>query len=223
MKFGALASGGKDSIYSAYYYVKKGWDLKCLISIESKNIDSYMFHTPNISLVSKQAEAIGVPLLVQQTQGEKEVELKDLKIALQKAKDDYGIEAITVGAIFSDYQNERVKKICEELKIEVCAPLWHMDQEKVLRLMLQKGFKILIVKTAALGLDASHLKIIDEDMVQKLIELYKKYKINIAGEGGEYETFVLDCPFFKKQIQINDQEIKDNCLVIKSVSLIEKS
>jgi len=32
--------------------------------------------------------------------------------------------------------------------------------------------------------------------------LNEKYKINIAGEGGEYESFVLNCPLFKKPIKI---------------------
>ena len=28
----------------------------------------------------------------------------------------------------------------------------------------------------------------------------KKFGLNICGEGGEYETFTLDCPLFKKRI-----------------------
>ena len=27
-----------------------------------------------------------------------------------------------------------------------------------------------------------------------------KYNLNVCGEGGEYETFTLDCPLFKKEI-----------------------
>jgi diphthine-ammonia ligase len=28
----------------------------------------------------------------------------------------------------------------------------------------------------------------------------EKYGVNVCGEGGEYETFTLDCPLFKKRI-----------------------
>ena len=41
-----LFSGGKDSCYSAYQVKKQGYEIKCLISIFSENLDSFMFHTP---------------------------------------------------------------------------------------------------------------------------------------------------------------------------------
>ena len=31
-------------------------------------------------------------------------------------------------------------------------------------------------------------------------QLHRKYGIHVCGEGGEYETFTLDCPLFKKRI-----------------------
>jgi asparagine synthase (glutamine-hydrolysing) len=45
-------------------------------------------------------------------------------------------------------------------------------------------------------------------MINKLIELSKKYKINPAGEGGELETFVTNGPMFKKKIKIKKTEIE---------------
>ncbi|MBU4283806.1 MAG: TIGR00289 family protein, partial [Nanoarchaeota archaeon] len=55
----------------------------------------------------------------------------------------------------------------------------------------------------------------------------KKNKIHIAAEGGEYETFVLDGPVFKKKIKIKDFEIRmeNECTghyVIKSAELVKK-
>jgi hypothetical protein len=42
-------------------------------------------------------------------------------------------------------------------------------------------------------------KIIDADIVKNLLDAHEKYGINIAGEGGEIETTVLDAPMFKKR------------------------
>ena len=28
----------------------------------------------------------------------------------------------------------------------------------------------------------------------------QEFELNVCGEGGEYETFTLDCPLFKKAI-----------------------
>jgi diphthamide synthase (EF-2-diphthine--ammonia ligase) len=30
----------------------------------------------------------------------------------------------------------------------------------------------------------------------------KKYKIHPVGEGGEFETFVLDCPLFERPLKV---------------------
>ena len=62
-------------------------------------------------------------------------------------------------------------------------------------------------------------------MLQKLSLL--NVKINVAGEGGEYETSVLDCPLFKKKIEIIESEIKmenefTGELIVKKAKLVDK-
>ncbi|XDV42532.1 hypothetical protein PO909_011172 [Leuciscus waleckii] len=37
-------------------------------------------------------------------------------------------------------------------------------------------------------------------------QLSEKYGVHICGEGGEYETFTVDCPLFKKKIVIDSAE-----------------
>lgn len=207
LKIAVLLSGGKDSIFAAYK-VSKEHELVCLITIKSENPDSYMFHTPNIDLVELQAEAIGLPLITQTTKGEKEVELKDLKQAIKKAKELYKIEGIVTGALFSNYQKERIENICKELSLKSISPLWHMDQELEMRTIIKNNFKIIFSSIAAYGFNKDWLgKTITDQDIDKLVELNKKYQINIAGEGGEFESLVLDCPLFKKQIEILDSEI----------------
>ena len=39
-------------------------------------------------------------------------------------------------------------------------------------------------------------------MVDELVELQRKYGMHAALEGGEGETFVLDCPIFEERIEI---------------------
>ena len=91
MKAGILFSGGKDSTYAAYLAKREGYEIACLISIFSKNKESYMFHTPSISEVKKQVKVMIIPLLTDKTKGEKELELKDLERAVSKAKKKYKI------------------------------------------------------------------------------------------------------------------------------------
>ncbi len=208
VKLAAMISGGKDSIYSLNWALQQGWDVSCLITIRSKNKASYMFHTPNINVVEKQAEAIGIPLIYADTEGEKEKELDDLKQALQKAKQKYQISGIILGAVASDYQEERFNRICSELDLKTYSPLWHKNQKDLLLKMIDEGFDIRISQIAAFGLNKKWLgRKIDFDAYQELIELNRRYGTSIMGEGGEYESLVVNAPFFKHPIEIKNSRI----------------
>jgi len=226
MRLGALFSGGKDSTYA----LLKAWEKEevvCLITIISKNKESYMFHTPNIEITQLQAEAIGLPLIQEITEGKKEEELKDLERAIKRAKDTFKIEGVITGAVESVYQSERIQKICDNLKICCINPLWKKNQEELLREMVSNKFKVIISGIFAYPLDKKWLgREIDEKTINELVELSKKYHISPSGEGGEIETTVLDAPFFKKKIEIleSTKEAKNNSGVytIKKAMLVNK-
>jgi len=225
---GALVSSGKDSLYAMHLMMKKGFDVKCLISVKSENPDSYMFHVPNVDLVKLQAESIGVPFLEGVTKGEKEKELKDLEKVLKEAKEKFGIKGIVTGAIFSEYQKKRIENVADKLNLKVFSPLWHMDQEKEIREIINNKFKFIITKIASEGLDKSWLgRVITEKDVDKLVGLNKKIGLNVAFEGGEAETLVIDAPLFKKKINIVDYEIKEESenvaeIVVKKAELVRE-
>lgn len=228
MKFATLFSGGKDSTFATAFYQMQGWECACLITLKSKNKDSYMFHTPNIQYAKMQAEAMGIPIIEWPTAGEKEKELADMKAAIAQGIKKYKIQALVAGALFSDYQQERVNRICEELHLKCFVPLWHKNQTRLMQEMIDAGFTIILQKVAAEGLDASWLnKPITHKELEQLIKLEKKYRINVAGEGGEFESFVIDGPLFKKKIEIQSSKIvKDNYvaqLIIEKARLIDKN
>ncbi len=207
MKLAVLFSGGKDSVFACYKAMEKH-DVVCLISIISSNQDSYMFHTPNINLAKYQAEAMEIPLITHKTKGEKEIELEDLKKAIEKAKTEFAIEGVVTGALKSEYQASRIQKICDELELECINPLWNMDQEEEMREVIKLGFKFIITKVAAYGLDKSWLgRIITNEDVDKLMEINKKIGINVAFEGGEAETLMIDGPIFKSKLEIKKANI----------------
>ncbi len=202
-KAAVLFSGGKDSVYSAYLAKEENYKLVCLISIFSENQESYMFHTPSITKVKKQAEVMNVPLIIQKTKGQKEIELKDLEKAIKKAKKQYNINTIITGAIASVYQTSRIQKICDKLNLKCFNPLWKKDEIKYLNELIKNNFDIIIIGVFAYPLDSSWLgKKIDKQFIKNAEELNKKYLIHPAGEGGEFETFVLNCPLFKKSLTI---------------------
>jgi diphthine-ammonia ligase len=208
MKLALLFSGGKDSVYAGYLAKKVGHKLSCLISVFSENKESYMFHTPSVSKVGKQAEVMEIPLLVQKTKGKKEIELKDLGRVIKKAKKIFGIEGFVTGAIQSIYQASRIQKICDKLNLECFNPLWQKNEEEYLDELLKEDFEIILVGVFAYPFNKSWLgRRMDKKFISEVKELNKKYKMNIAGEGGEFETFVLNCPLFSRGLKLIGKEI----------------
>ncbi|UCE36583.1 MAG: TIGR00289 family protein [Thermoplasmata archaeon] len=207
MNIGALFSGGKDSAYAMFKAQQEGHDVKTLITISSENPESYMFHVPNISLTKLQAEAMEIPIIYKTTKGVKEEELKDLKNAIGEAMESHNIEGVVSGAIYSNYQRERIDIICSDLGIQSLSPLWKMKPKDMLKEMVEYGFKIVISAVAAGGLGPEWLgRKIDHEIIKELSDLHNTCYVCTAGEGGEFETLVLDAPFFKKQIKILDAE-----------------
>ena len=202
MNVAVLFSGGKDSTMALYNALESGEDVKYLLSMKSVNNESYMFHVPNIHLTDLIAEAIDIPIISVETQGIKEEELKDLKLAFIKLK-NLGVEAIYTGALYSVYQKSRIEKLGEEVGLEVISPYWHVDELEYMREIVLLGFDVIISGVFAYGLDQSWLgRKIDNKAIDELVKINEKVGINLAFEGGEAETLVIDGPIFKKRIKI---------------------
>ncbi|HVQ00563.1 MAG TPA: TIGR00289 family protein [Candidatus Thermoplasmatota archaeon] len=203
MKVAALFSGGKDSVFSIYITQQYGWDVTHLVTLASENKASWMFHSINIHLTDLLSEALGIPLLRRTTKGEKERELQDLQGLLQGLP----IDGVISGAIASEYQRTRIERVCDLLGIKSFTPLWHKNPELLLRDQLRAGFKSIIVGVFANGFNETWLgKQITEETILQLLEHQKRFGINIAGEGGEFETLVLDGPIFTKRLVIDEAE-----------------
>ena len=167
MDVGILFSGGKDSCLAMLKSVELGYKIKCLISIESENKFSFMFHTPSISRVKKQSESLGIPLIILKTSGEKERELQDLEKAIHLAIKEYKIQGVVTGAVESVYQASRVQKICNQLKIECFNPLWQKDQIELLDELIDKNFEVILTGVFACPFDKSWLgRKIDKSFIE---------------------------------------------------------
>jgi asparagine synthase (glutamine-hydrolysing) len=241
IKLGALFSSGKDSTFALWLMRKAGYPVECLITVKSRNPESYMFHTPAVELTELQAKAMGLPLVLRETAGEKEKELEDLRAALRATKLKYGIEGVITGALWSTYQKERIERIAREEDLAVFSPLWHSNQETEMRLAVSH-FTVILTGVSAYGLDKRWLgRRITLDDVDCLVALSKKLLarrddrislqfggLNIAGEGGEFESLVLDGPVFKQRLVVEESEIVEEDahtarLVVRAAKLVEKS
>ena len=205
-KAAVLFSGGKDSCLALHMAKLKGYDIRFLLSILPENKDSWMFHKPDLRLLKKQAEMLGIKLVIVKSKGEKEKELEDLRKLIEKVEEE--VEVIVAGGIASSYQGKRVKKVCNEKGKKFYAPLWDYKGEKVWKELLDEGFKVILTKVSCEGLDARWLgKVVDKKSLEELKKESKKYGFRIDFEGGEAETAVLYMHGFKREIEI-DYEVE---------------
>jgi len=204
VRLAALITGGKDSSLALHRALSEGYKVEYLVTMIPQREDSWMFHFPNIRLTDLFAEASGIPLAKAETSGVKEEEVEDLKRLLG----ELDIEGVISGAISSEYQKSRIDRICKELGVSSITPLWHEDPLKLMRELIDLDFEVIIVGVYAYGFDRSWLgREINRSTLNALVELNRKYKISVVGEGGEYETLVLFAPYFGKRIRVVEAEV----------------
>jgi len=223
MRVAVLVTGGKDSALALYRVLKRGHEVKHLVTMVPQREDSWMFHFPNIHLTDLFAEAVGFPLVKAETAGVKEMELEDLKRLLATLD----VDGVVSGAISSRYQKKRIDRICRELNLKSVMPLWQESPIKLLKELIGLKFETVIVGVYALGFDESWLgRKFDATALDDLIKLNEKYGVSLVGDGGEYETLVLDAPFFKKKIQLLQTEKvwedHSGYLLVKKAVLLDK-
>lgn len=203
MKVAALFSGGKDSTYAAYVAQQRGWDLTHLISIHPADPASMLYHVPNLHVTPLLAEAMGVPLVREESAAGEEAELDALRRAIARTDAD----GVIVGTIASDYQHRRVNRVAHRLGVRVFAPLWRRDPEQLLRDYLAARMDVRFSAVSAEGLDASWLgRPLDEAAARDLLRLRDRVGLHPCGEGGEFETLVLHAPNFARRLEVTRAE-----------------
>jgi len=193
----ALSSGGKDSILALHLAWQAGYNIAAIVTMLPQDPESMLYHVPNVNHVNKIAEAIGIKWVG--VPAAKEREEKALSDALRRLN----VNTLVTGGISSLYQKKKFDYIASSLAIDHYAPLWGTEQNDLLRQVLNMKMEVIFVSVSALGLGEEWLgRHLDENALSDLKRLSEKYFFNISGEGGEYETFVLDAPLYSKKLLV---------------------
>jgi diphthine-ammonia ligase len=217
-------SGGKDSTYATWFAMHQAWDVS-LVTVRPRSTDSMMFHHPNTEWTHLQAQAMG--LSHEMVEMKSKDELVDLQHALARMKSEQKISGLVTGAVASDYQKTRFDNMCEAIGLKTYAPLWRKNPRLLVEDLKRSGFRIMLTAVAAKGLDESWLgRELTEHEWSGLEHLAKVHGIHLTGEGGEYESFVLDAPNFSKRIEIEESRKEwhgdSGRMVIEKASLRNK-
>ena len=204
MKLASLFSGGKDSLYAIYLAQKQGHEIVCILSLFPKSDESHLLHNPNIVWTKLQSKSMNLPHhFTESDDNSTDNELELIHNLLKFAQEKYAIEGIVHGGIKSNFQKENFSKVSDRLGLAVFAPLWNLEPEKYMDDLLDSNFSFMITSVSSAGLDDRWLgKIISHTDLVILKELSKKFQFNLNFEGGEAETFVLNCPLFSNSLEV---------------------
>jgi diphthine-ammonia ligase len=224
MKLATLFSGGKDSTYASYLMEQQGHSVSTLVSVLPRDPHSMVFHTPNLHLLPTMAEAMGKGMVTVSSDGSEEGDLEALARVLSLIR----VDGVVTGAIASDYQWDRINWVCERLGLRVFSPLWRKEQEGLMRDLLSSGIKAVVVAVMAEGLGPQWLgRPLDAKALDELLELRRAKGVNPSGEGGEYESLVIDSPLHLKRMELVDVErdiARDQGrLIVRKVELRDKA
>jgi ABC transporter with metal-binding/Fe-S-binding domain ATP-binding protein len=208
MKLAALFSGGKDSTYSIYLAKRQGHDVKCLLSVFPKSDESHLLHHPNMMWTSLQSESMKIPqITIESSSDETSTELELIEKILIRAQNEYDVKGIVHGGIKSNFQKNNFENLCKKLNLKSFAPLWESEPKQYLDDLISSNFVFIITSVSSGGLDDSWLgKKIGKEEIKELQNLSEKFGFNLNFEGGEAETFVLNCPLFSHSIEILKEE-----------------
>ena len=206
MKLACLFSGGKDSTYAIHLAKKQGHDVVCLLSIFTKSEESHLLHHPNLKWTKLQSESMKIPqLTIISNSDETDDELIVMEKLLQNAKEQFQIDGLVHGGIKSKFQKEKFETLCLKLNLVSIAPLWGTDPNEYMNELLDSNFHFMMITVSSDGLDEQWLgKLISKSDIEVLNNLSDKFGFNLNFEGGESETFVIDCPLFSNPIKINE-------------------
>ena len=216
----SLFSGGKDSSWALYRALETGKTVSRLLTVHPAG-DSYMYHTPATRLAGLAAESAGIDLVevepddfgaddVDDAGAQGDAELEPMEAALREvaAEDGVDLAGVTAGAVESEFQTSRIRAMCDRLGVDLFAPLWGNDPVALAEAMFEAGFEIRIVQVAAYGLDESWLgRRYDADALDDLLALRSEYGVHPLGEGGEFETYVVDGPHMDRRIRLSYETV----------------
>ena len=204
MKLAAFFSGGKDSCYAIYKAKKLGHTIEALITIIPYSDESNLLHYDNITKTKVQSESMNISHIIGKSVSTNTTdEISLLHKLISEAKNNFQIEGIVHGGILSEFQKSNFESICDDLKLKLISPLWHEDASVYMKNLLDDNFEFIICSVTTNGLDDRWLgkKITYADL-EILEKLSKKFQFNLNFEGGEAETFVLNCPLFNNPLKI---------------------
>jgi uncharacterized protein (TIGR00290 family) len=189
-------SGGKDSCLALMRALAEGHRLKAIVNMMNENGRISRSHGLPLSLLEQQASALQVSLVAQPTSWN-DYQLNFIK-TLNTIKQEFSIAAMVFGDIDLQEHRDWEEMVCSKANLDAMLPIWKEDRAKLVEEMLSAGMEMMIVSCNTLMGE----RFLGQKLSKKLVKELEDLGVDVCGENGEFHTVVVDCPLFKKPIEL---------------------
>jgi len=198
-------SSGKDSSLALYKILEENkYEVTSLLTSINKEFQRISMHGVRVSLLEKQAESLGLPLIKMELPAEPSME--EYREIMRQTMNEIKSTGVT-HSVFGDIFLEDLRKYREDqlktVGMKGVFPLWKDNTSDLIREFLDSGFKTIVTCVNETYLDKSFAgRVIDQDFIKDLPE-----NVDPCGENGEFHTFTFNGPIFKNPVKFEVGEI----------------
>lgn len=191
-------SSGKDSSLALFKVMQENkYEVTSLLTSINKEFQRISMHGVHVSLLEKQAENLGFPLIKMELP--KEPSMEEYHTIMDKTMShvkSMGVTASVFGDIFLEDLRQYREDQLNAIGMEAVFPLWKRNTTELIHEFLGLGFKTIVTCVNGTYLDKSFAgRIIDQRFLDDLPE-----NVDPCGENGEFHTFTFDGPIFKEPV-----------------------
>ncbi len=197
-----LVSGGKDSVLALWLALHQ-FKVVSILTVRSTCPESLLFHIPNTQYVALMAEMLGI---LHKDIWVNNCNIEDEIFSLKNALIESGAETIITGGIRSEFQRYKFNRAAQLANMKCFNPLWRLSPRLLLSELFTKQFRFIITSVSSMGLGR---ELLGKEISPQVLETFNQSssELSMIGEGGEFESFVLDAPFFPAYIEILESKI----------------
>ena len=198
-------SGGKDCCLAMHRAIRAGHRITRLASMFMEDRLYPHYFTPE--LLRRQAEAMGIPIVIKKTNSEnyRQDYIQMLKEFKSESIEGGVFGDVSIGNSHATGHYSWIEGVCKEAGMEIVLPLWNENRELILIDLINSGFKAKIIAADQGKLGKSWLgKEFDLELLAELKAMHANSK---NGEVGLYHTLVLDGPTFKRRLDLEKTDI----------------
>lgn len=223
MKVAVSWSGGKDGCLALHRLLQQGHEVAALVSMVSESNGRNRAHGIPLRWLRMQAEALGIPLMTVDSEPGYGMQLAE---AMRRLRTEHGVEAIAFGTLYSDRDRGWNEGIAGAAGLEPLFPVWIKPERAsyLLHQWISLGFKAVVCRAVQERLEPEW---VGRELDWSFFHDIHATDLCVMGEYGEFHTFVVDGPIFRRRVELCRFEVVANAglwsMDVLECRLVDKS